>query len=111
VHQIKGISRSKALVSPCSRCRGASQTCWRTILNRSSGDPVTAAPRTGAPARNDGNDAAAELVIVQIECAAWWDAMPEGLRDTPTGEALRAIVELDLDAITSVEPPRGFGRD
>jgi hypothetical protein len=48
---------------------------------------------------------------LQAECAAWWDAMPEGLRDTPTGEALRAIVELDLDAITSVEPPRGFGRD
>jgi len=57
------------------------------------------------------NDAAAELIVVQAECAAWWDAMPEGLRDTPTGEALRAIVELDLDAITSVEPPRGFGRD
>jgi hypothetical protein len=48
---------------------------------------------------------------VQAECAAWWDAMPDGLRDTPTGEALRAIVELDLDAIPSIEPPRGFGRD
>src|ERR1700684_3644936 len=32
------------------------------------------------------NDAAAELIVVQAECAAWWDAMPEGLRDTPTGE-------------------------
>jgi hypothetical protein len=57
------------------------------------------------------NDATAELIVVQAECAAWWEAMPEGLRDTRTGEALRAIVELDLDAITSVEPPRGFGRD
>jgi hypothetical protein len=55
------------------------------------------------------NDATAELIVVQAECAAWWEAMPEGLRDTRTGEALRAIVE--LDAITSVEPPRGFGRD
>jgi hypothetical protein len=42
---------------------------------------------------------------------AWWDAMPEGLRDTPTGEALRTIGELVLDAITSAEPPRRFGRD
>lgn len=26
-------------------------------------------------------------------------------------EALEAIVELDLDALAAIEPPRGYGRD
>jgi hypothetical protein len=37
--------------------------------------------------------------------------LPEGLLDTPTGEALQAIVDLDLDELAAIEPPRGFGRD
>jgi hypothetical protein len=32
------------------------------------------------------------------------------LRDA-TGEALQAIVDLDLAELASIEPPRGFGRD
>ena len=41
----------------------------------------------------------------------WLDALPEALRDGATGEALQAIVDLDLDELASIEPPRGFGRD
>jgi hypothetical protein len=37
--------------------------------------------------------------------------LPDSLRDTATAEALQAIVELDLDAIADIEPPRGFGCD
>lgn len=37
--------------------------------------------------------------------------LPEGLQGTATAEALQAIVELDLDALASTEPPRGYGRD
>jgi hypothetical protein len=33
------------------------------------------------------------------------------VRDTATGEALLAVVDLDLDELTAIEPPRGFGRD
>jgi hypothetical protein len=55
--------------------------------------------------------AVAELLVLQAEYAAWLDAMPEPTRDGVTGEALRAIVELDLDEIAAIEPPRGFGRD
>jgi hypothetical protein len=33
------------------------------------------------------------------------------LRDGATGQALQAIVDLDLDAIVTIESPRGFGRD
>jgi hypothetical protein len=56
-------------------------------------------------------DAVAELVALQAEYAAWLDALPEALRDGATGEALQAIVELDLDELTAVVPPRGYGRD
>jgi hypothetical protein len=56
-------------------------------------------------------DAVAELFTLQAEYAAWLDALPETLRDGATGEALQAIVELDLDDLIAIEPPRGYGRD
>jgi hypothetical protein len=55
--------------------------------------------------------ASRELFVVQAEYAAWLDALPEALRDTPTGEALQAIVDLDLEEIATIQLPRGFGRD
>ena len=51
------------------------------------------------------------LVGLQAEYAAWLEALPEATRDGATGEALRAIVELDLEEILAIRPPRGFGRD
>lgn len=57
------------------------------------------------------HDTVAGLVALQAEYAAWYDASPESLRDTATAEALQAIVDLDLDDLISIEPPRGFGRD
>ena len=38
-------------------------------------------------------------------------ALPEALRDTPTGETLQAIVDLDLEDLVAIRPPRGYGRD
>ena len=55
--------------------------------------------------------AVATLVALQTEYAAWLDALPEALRDGATGQALQAIVDLDLNELVSIEPPRGFGRD
>ncbi len=57
------------------------------------------------------HDTVARLVALQAEYAAWYDVLPDNLRDTATGAALQAIVELDLDDVISLEPPRGFGRD
>jgi hypothetical protein len=57
------------------------------------------------------NDALAELLAVQAECAAWFDALPESLHDTTTALALAEMVDLDLDAIAAIQPPRGYGRD
>ena len=56
-------------------------------------------------------DAVAELVELQEEYQAWLEALPESLRESATAEALRAITEIDLSELESVEPPRGHGRD
>ena len=56
-------------------------------------------------------DAVAELLALQAAYTAWCEALPDGLRDTPTAEVLQAIADLDLDALASIEPPRGYGRD
>jgi len=56
-------------------------------------------------------EAVAELIALQGEYAAWYEALPDSLHDTATAEALQAIVELDLDALADITPPRGFGRD
>jgi hypothetical protein len=50
----------------------------------------------------------AGLVSLQAEYARWLDALPEATRDTATGEALQAMVDLDLEDIIAIQPPRGF---
>jgi hypothetical protein len=77
-------------------------------------DPPSPGKRRGAaklprPAR--WRAAITELLALQNEYAAWLEALPDPVRDTPTGEALQAIVELDLDEIASLQLPRGYGRD
>lgn len=57
------------------------------------------------------HDAVAELLALQADYTAWADALPDGLRDTATADALHTIVDLDLDELTTIEPPRGYGRD
>jgi hypothetical protein len=57
------------------------------------------------------SDAVSELVTLQPEYVAWLEALPDSLCDTPTGEALQAIADLDLDALAAIDPPRGYGRD
>ena len=51
------------------------------------------------------------MLAVQSECAAWFEALPEGLRDSATATALQDMIDLDLDAIAAVQPPLGYGRD
>jgi hypothetical protein len=57
------------------------------------------------------HDAVAELLDLQAGYATWLDALPESLRGTATAEALQAIIDLDLDILAAIEPPRGYGRD
>jgi glycogen debranching enzyme len=56
-------------------------------------------------------DAVAELTGLQADYGTWLDTMPDNLHDTPTGQALQAIAELDLADLAAITPPRGFGRD
>ena len=51
------------------------------------------------------------MIAVQAECAAWFEALPESLRDSATAAALQDMIDLDLDAIAAVQPPLGYGRD
>jgi hypothetical protein len=67
-------------------------------------------PRPPALSRR-WNETVAGLVAIRTEYARWLDALPEATRDTATGEALQAMVDLDLEEITAIQPPRGFGRD
>jgi hypothetical protein len=57
------------------------------------------------------DDAVAVLAEVRGIYTAWLEALPEATRDTPTGEALQAMADLDLEEIMTIRPPRGFGRD
>jgi hypothetical protein len=56
-------------------------------------------------------DAVAELFAIQEDCRAWLGSLPECLQASATADTLRAICDLDLSDVESVEPPRGFGRD
>ncbi len=76
--------------------------------------PRAARPRTQPRGRSRllrWNAAIAEIIGLQAEYVRWFEALPEALRDTPTGEALQAIVDLDLDELIAIQPPRGYGRD
>ena len=55
-------------------------------------------------------DAVTELLELQADYQQWLDTLPEGLADTPTADALRAVCDLDLSDL-EIDPPRGFGRD
>ena len=87
----------------------------RFRARRQTPQPQLTIQRRPAPARPSRtkrwNDALAERIAVQTECAAWFDALPESLRDSATAEALQDRIDLDLDAIAAIQPPRGYGRD
>jgi hypothetical protein len=62
-------------------------------------------PRSSRTKR--GNDALAEMFAIQAECAAWFEALPESLRDNPTAAALQDMIDLSIWTAS----PLGYGRD
>ena len=56
-------------------------------------------------------DAVGELLNLQYAYRSWLDSLPPNAAWSDTAGALRAICDLDLSDLNSVEPPRGFGRD
>jgi hypothetical protein len=89
--------------------RQARYRARRAAAQQPPAPPVLPATRRTRPQR--WRAAVAELVALQAEYAAWLDRLPEALRDGLTGEALQAIVDLDLEELGAIEPPRGYGRD
>jgi ferric-dicitrate binding protein FerR (iron transport regulator) len=83
----------------------------RQVGNRAAPPPRPSRPIRRSSRPQQWHAAVARLVALQAEYAVWFDALPEALRDGATGEALQAIVDLDLGELVSIEPPRGFGRD
>jgi hypothetical protein len=43
----------------------------------------------------------------QAEYAQWFETLADPLHNTATGEALRAMVDLDIDDLLAIDPPRG----
>jgi hypothetical protein len=89
------------------------QARWRARQRAAQSPAMT--PRPAARRRRSRskrwNDALAELRTVQAECAAWFDALPDSLRDSATAAVLQEMIDLDLDSIAAVQPPLGYGRD
>ena len=80
---------------------------------RAAGSPVVRVRRpTDRRSRiQRWNDTIAALTDLQVEYAAWLEALPDNQQEGAVAEALRAIVALDLSEFQAIEPPRGFGRD
>jgi hypothetical protein len=55
--------------------------------------------------------AVASLVDLQDEYRAWWESLPANLQGSRLADKLQAIIELDLDELQAIDPPRGYGRD
>ena len=71
-----------------------------------------------ADACAQANEALAELKELQEEYEGWKDSLPENLANSPVGEKLTAVCDLDIESAMSTvddaegaELPLGFGRD
>jgi len=51
------------------------------------------------------------LLGVQEEYRNWLDNLPPNLESPALADKLQTIVELDLEELAAVDPPRGYGRD
>jgi hypothetical protein len=89
-------------------------------------EPVKKAKKAKAPSRaarwsaaaQDALEAIGRLKELQEEYGEWKDKLPENLAQSPVGEKLEAVCDLDLDDAEStideangLDLPMGFGRD
>jgi hypothetical protein len=87
------------------------QARYRLRLEAPPPRPAPRTPSRGPTLGRRWADAVAAVVALQAEYARWLEALPEATRDAATGEALQAMVDLDLEDIIAIQAPRGFGRD
>jgi hypothetical protein len=84
------------------------QARHRATLRRPSPKPSSPARTMPRPRRWA---AAVAALIVQDDYRTWRDNLPPNLEGSRLAEKLDAIVELDLDELLAIKPPRGYGRD
>jgi hypothetical protein len=82
----------------------------RAAPPRSGKQSPSAAPRE-RPSFRPASTAVAALLDLQDEYRAWLDSLPTSLDGSRLAEKLQAIVELDLEELQAIDPPRGYGRD
>ena len=78
---------------------------------RAASRTITSQRPTDAAALSAGAMPSPNSSSCKSQYAQWFEALPENLQEGATGEALQAIVDLDLDELIAIVPPRGFGRD
>jgi uncharacterized protein (DUF3820 family) len=55
--------------------------------------------------------AVAALVDLHEEYRAWLENLPQNLESSKLADKLQIIIELDLEELQAIDPPRGYGRD
>jgi len=85
----------------------------RYRATRAAGSPVVGVlrPADRKSRMQRWQDTVAALTDLQVEYAAWLEALPNNQQEGAVAEAVRAIVDLDLFELQATGPPRGFGRD
>ena len=83
----------------------------RAKLRQRSHAPAPAPVARALPRPQRWTAAVAALVALQEEYRDWLDRLPDNLAQSRTADRLQAIVDLDLDELLAIEPPRGYGRD
>jgi hypothetical protein len=83
----------------------------RPVDRRSRLQRWHAAPASAPSANASAGAGSAELGRSAGRLCRMARRVPEPLRGTATAEALQAIIDLDLEVLAAIEPPRGYGRD
>jgi hypothetical protein len=84
----------------------------RRRARRCCDSPAPPAPvRRPVPRPRRWAAAVTTLVELQNQYRDWLDNLPASLESSRLAEKLQAIVELDLEELQAVDPPRGYGRD
>lgn len=88
------------------------QARHRAKLRQARPRPSASRPPPRVPPRpRRWTAAVATLVDLRDEYRAWLDSLPANLEGSRLADKLQAIVELDLDELQAIDPPRGYGRD
>jgi len=93
-------------MSPAER-----QARRRARLRQQDPGPPTLPTRRRASRPTRWAAAVAVLVDLQEEYRAWLDNLPPNLENSTLADKLQTVVELDLEALQEIDPPRGYGRD